>query len=203
MAGAWRRRGVSARSALIAAAWLGLLVVLASCRSISVLPSPQPSLAPDKFSHDFPDMERALPPTLAGVPAQSVESFDGEAAVDDEGLYFGMYPIISETVGFDHVDRIRIAGEAWPMGGGWLTLRLFRVDDPKAVWPAVTKAALEASADSSNRWHRVTVGGREVLSALDLPPESQAIYVMIIGDTLYEIDSPDHDKAAAIVAGLP
>jgi hypothetical protein len=189
--------------ASVVAVVLGLTVV--GCR-VSVMPTPTPPVpsgSPDKLTHQFPELEQQLPATLAGVPARSRESYDGVAAADDETLYFGIYPRLIDAVGAEHADRIHIADEAWSIRRGWLSLRVFRLETAEPVWPAVMDSALAASESSSNRWQRATVEDRQVLSALDLPPESRAIYVIARGDTIYEVVSPDRETAAAIVAALP
>jgi hypothetical protein len=178
---------------------------LVGCRT-SVVPAsvPAASASIDNLEHQFPELERLLPATMAGLPAIGRTSFDGEAAADDESLYFGIYARLIEAVGAEDAARIHIAEETWPLTReGWLTLRVFRLDTREDLWPSVTDAALSAPESDLSRWQRATVGGREVLSALDLAPNDQAIYVLRRGDVAYEIESSDRARAEAMVAALP
>jgi len=173
---------------------------------VSVVPASPPvaSASVDNLEHQFPELERLLPATMAGLPAIGRTSFDGEAAADDESLYFGIYARLIDAVGAEDAPRIHIAEETWPLTGeGWLTLRVFQLDTRKDLWPSVITAALSAPESDLSRWQRATVGGREVVSALDLAPNDQAIYILRRGDVVYEIESSDRGRADAVVAALP
>jgi len=178
---------------------------LVGCRA-SVVPTSPPaaSASVDNLEHQFPELERLLPATMGGLPAIGRTSFDGEAAADDESLYFGIYARLIDAVGAEDAARIHIAEETWPLAGeGWLMLRVFQLDTREDLWPSVITAALSAPESDLSRWQRATVGGREVVSALDLAPNDQAIYVLRRGDVVYEIESSDRGRADAVVAALP
>src|SRR5436190_21192091 len=113
------------------------------------------------------------------IQAIARTSHDGEAAADDASLYFGIYAQLIDAVGAEDAARIHIAEETWPLAAeGWLTLRVFQLDTREDLWPSVIAAALSAPESDLSRWQRATVGSREVVSALDLAPNDQAIYVI-------------------------